>query len=176
MTKAELDAIEAAKQSTPSSLANGLNYTSSGTPTDVTVSDTRKRPGATGTTVPSTGTTTTLTDEEAKRSAADFIPSYTPSVIPKDDPNNITIGQGTETINDGSLLASLRRGILTGAQVQGGARTFSGGKGPSSAGKKNATGLRIGKTRLDTARNSAKRKKQTNTLGLNLGSSVGLQV
>lgn len=126
------------KTSTPSSIASGIDYGTTGTKYNsgnyVTPTDVRKNPTNDEVTVPDTG-------------------------IP------------------GDLLTSLRRGILTGAQVQGGARTFRGGGAFSSAFKKGASSLRIGKTRLDQQRSKEiKRRKQTNTLGLNLGSSVGLQV
>lgn len=105
----------------------------------------------------------------------DRTPTTTPTIPTATPPKEVATPDPGEI--PGDLLTSLRRGILTGSQVQGGARTFRGGGAFSSAFKKGATSLRIGTSRANQERSREfKRRKQTNTLGLNLGSSVGLQV
>lgn len=168
MTQAELDALAAERASTNASLLAGINYTGTGTApagSTTATTSTRVRPGTT--TVPDKNISTIPIDTRKNPETGAPAPT-TPSITPP-----------TEGGISGQLLSSLRSGILTGAQVQGGAKTFGGGATPSTARKGDAARLRIGggTTKVDAgARAAVKRKKQTNTLGLNLGSSVGLQV
>lgn len=79
--------------------------------------------------------------------------------------------------SQGSLMQTLRQSFMTGLRPSANVRTFGGDMALNARRGKSPVSLRIGMSRLDTRkRKEIVARKQKNTLGLNLGSSVGLQV
>jgi len=124
-------------------------------------------------------TTITYADGTTKATVGQ-VPAPTPQ------PSTATIDTVTKdlglttppTVGSGGLLDSLRRSFMTGLRPNANVRTFGGDMAINARRGKNPTSLRIGmSSRLDTKRKKEiVARQQKNTLGLNMGSSVGLQV
>lgn len=78
--------------------------------------------------------------------------------------------------SQGNLLAALRANFATGLRPTTNIRTFMGDIRMRGRNGKNPASLRIGLGTARRKREAINVRKQTNTLGLNTGPSVGLQI